>query len=274
MAEVIEDPYKHPEVFFWYCSQLKTGKWSIGLFQKLLILVSEIAINPLYKDLSKKILVMLKDQHFLLPREIFSGAQADEINEILLLVKKIPTLEETDIRIFESLAEVVRPAERKHAESLHNQDVIWTTRNGYDLICEKAKGLSEELLVIAKDMETARFYGDLRENAEYSDAVERRKRVQKSIKDISASLQKCKIISSHEVDVSEVSIGTSVTLQAPDGSMIKYTILGPWDISFEKNIVSHKSIIAQNMLGKTVGEDVLINEQPHSIIHIASAFDA
>ena len=48
--------------------------------------------------------------------------------------------------------------------------------------------------------------------------------------------------------------GVTVVVAAKDGEKT-WTILGEWDNDIEKGILSSKTRVAQNMMGKKVGED-------------------
>ena len=52
--------------------------------------------------------------------------------------------------------------------------------------------------------------------------------------------------------------GVAVTLRYPDGSEKAYTILGEWDNDLEKNIISDKTRIAQNLMGRKSGETAMV----------------
>jgi transcription elongation factor GreA len=60
-----------------------------------------------------------------------------------------------------------------------------------------------------------------------------------------------------DVDTTKVSIGTTVTLiDAATGASEQHHILGAWDGSPEKGIVSYQAGIGQALLGKAAGETV------------------
>ena len=48
--------------------------------------------------------------------------------------------------------------------------------------------------------------------------------------------------------------GVTVVIETPDGEKI-YTILGEWDNDLERGIISSKTRLALNMLGKKAGEN-------------------
>ncbi len=54
-----------------------------------------------------------------------------------------------------------------------------------------------------------------------------------------------------------MNIGTVVAIEnVESGEKNVYTILGPWDSDFEKQILSYRSPIAQALMGRKAGEEV------------------
>ena len=63
-----------------------------------------------------------------------------------------------------------------------------------------------------------------------------------------------------DADTSRVSIGTVATLRDKDsGREEAYTILGAWDGNPDLHIISYQTAIGQALLGRKVGEAVLLN---------------
>jgi transcription elongation GreA/GreB family factor len=125
----------------------------------------------------------------------------------------------------------------------------------------------------AKEIETARSHGDLRENSEYKFALERRSRIQGEIRALSRQLSHAKILSKNDLDLSKISVGTRVALSTQEGQKLVYTILGPWEADTENNIISFQSKLAASLLGKTVGEKVHIQGIDCSVLNIESALE-
>ena len=58
----------------------------------------------------------------------------------------------------------------------------------------------------------------------------------------------------------EVRAGTTVVVTLASGDEISYTILGEWDNDEEKNVISCKTKLAANMIGKKAGETFEISD--------------
>ena len=54
--------------------------------------------------------------------------------------------------------------------------------------------------------------------------------------------------------------GTTVALETASGEAKRYTILGEWDNDLEKGIISNKTRLAENLLGKKPGDSVEITD--------------
>ncbi|MBO5941257.1 MAG: GreA/GreB family elongation factor, partial [Kiritimatiellae bacterium] len=106
-----------------------------------------------------------------------------------------------------------------------------------------------------KRIEFARSYGDLSENAEYQYAKdEQRALLQKQFL-LQKDLDEVKPVLFDNVETDEVRPGTSVAVSV-DGNEKTYVILGEWDNEPELNVISSKTKIAANLLGRKVGDEV------------------
>ncbi|CRH48887.1 transcript cleavage factor/hypothetical protein [Chlamydia trachomatis] len=68
-------------------------------------------------------------------------------------------------------------------------------------------------------------------------------------------------------------MGCKIVLESDQGDKVCYTILGPWDANPDEKILSLKSKLAQEMVGKAVGETVLFQGKKHKIKEISSIWD-
>ena len=110
----------------------------------------------------------------------------------------------------------------------------------------------------AKDIEFARGYGDLSENAEYQYAKDKQRELMQTQTLMQKDLEEVKPTDFADVVADSVKPGVAVTLRYPDGSEKAYTILGEWDNDLEKNIISDKTRIAQNLMGRKSGETAMV----------------
>ena len=106
----------------------------------------------------------------------------------------------------------------------------------------------------------ARSYGDLRENAEYDAAKERRRFLHKRRSELEKDIATTQSTDFKDVVVEgRVVLGSVVKLSSAGGDR-EYTILGAWDSDPEKNRIAYKARIGEILLNKKVGDTVDIPE--------------
>lgn len=252
----------YPDAFFWYFQKIiaeepvpfADKEHQKQFLEAYLILLHYIEQKPEYRDLVKKMYQLLTAKRYAIIRSIIEGASIEYLSEFLLLASKCQTFSKQDMSIFQSLSEVVRP-EMAGKKKEKDEDVIWTTQEGYQKIQERIQLIGTvEIVNNAKEIEAARSLGDLRENSEYKFALEKRSRLQSELRTLSRQFQKARVIMKEDILTEEVGVGAVVDLLDSKGKKITYILLGPWDADPEKNILSIESKLAQAMLGHRKGE--------------------
>jgi len=110
----------------------------------------------------------------------------------------------------------------------------------------------------SKEIEVARSYGDLRENAEFKYAKERQGLLMAQGAQLAEDLEKVKPSDFSDAQTDAVVMGTGVELAYASGATETYYILGAWDQNDELSIISNETRLAKALLGHTVGETVEI----------------
>jgi len=285
LTELGKNPGEQPDLFVWYFQKISSKEakeWPFSdkdgqclFFESFLILLSQIENSPSYRELTKKIYTMIASKRYALVRTLLEGTSLEFVKEFLLLTSKCHTFTPQDIKILRSLAEVVHPslAPKKGARDTSPESrVIWTTEEGYFRVQDKIKQLGTvEIVDNAREIEAARALGDLRENSEYKYALERRARLQSSMKTLSDEFQRARIITKDDIHPVEVGIGSIVNLRDSKGQSVNYTILGPWDADPAKNILSIQSKLAQSMLGHKVGDKFDFRDEEFEVVEVKSS---
>lgn len=280
-------PLSFPEVFIWYFQKIIDKKSKLPFsdasgknqfFEGLLILLDYLEKKPQHRDLTKKIISLLTSNRYKIVRDILANAGLDETKEFLLLSTKCGSLTDHDIKILHSLAEVVHPSLgklRKDKDTTTvDENVIWTTQEGYKRTQTRIQEIATvETVNNAKEIEAARALGDLRENAEFKAALERRDRLQSELKFLSDQINRARILSSSDVLTDEVSVGSIVHCTDSKGEHMKYILLGPWDADPENHILSFQSKFAQAMRGRTIGEKFEFQGETFTVTDIDNYFD-
>ena len=279
LQHLIEHPALYPEAFLWYFQKvfsgdallLNTQKDKERFFESFLILLSILERKKESKDFVKKMCTILTGNRFQIVRDFLKGTSATYAREFLLLASKCNSLSHPEQKILESLVDVVHKKENFDEVAAQNDSVVWTTEEGYlrtkDRICHIG---TVEVVENAKEIESARAHGDLRENAEYKAALERRSRLQSELKQLSDQFDCARIISPGDISTEVVGVGAKVTMEKKSGQEISYTILGQWDADPDKNILSYHSRVAQSLLGKTKGNTFEFLGEPVTVTRIES----
>ncbi len=280
-------PLTFPDVFVWYFQKIIVLKSTLpfadeagknDFFEGLLILLDHLEKKPQYRDLAKKILSMITANHYKIVREIMQHSSQEEVKEYLLLATKCRSMSDHDIKILHSLGEVVHPSlarlRKEKDRSTPEENVFWTTQEGYQRTQLRIQQIATvETVNNAKEIETARSHGDLRENAEFKAALERRDRLQSELKFLSDQIAKARILTPEDVSLDEVGIGSVVHCRDSKGEHLQYTLLGPWDADPEKRILSLQSKLAQAMKGRALGEKFEFQGETFTISEINNYFD-
>ncbi|HSX44442.1 MAG TPA: transcription elongation factor GreA [Candidatus Saccharimonadales bacterium] len=116
--------------------------------------------------------------------------------------------------------------------------------------------LVEQRGPIAERIKSAREFGDLAENAEYTSARLEQERVESRIGEIEHILQNVEVISKPRGG-SKVQLGSTVKLKS-NGKTKEFIVVGTVEADPLNGKISDESPIGQALLGKTEGEKVEI----------------
>lgn len=113
----------------------------------------------------------------------------------------------------------------------------------------------------------AREHGDLKENAEYHAAREKQGFIEGRIQEIEAKLSMAQVIDVKAIDpMDKVIFGTTVTIiHMDDDSEVTYKIVGDDEADVKKKKISVNSPIARALIGKEVGDVVVVNTPSGSV---------
>jgi transcription elongation factor GreA len=110
-----------------------------------------------------------------------------------------------------------------------------------------------------RDIETALGHGDLRENAEYHAAKERQAQLDARMRYLESRIGMAQVIDPETVKESKVTFGATVTmLDVDNNTKVVYRIVGEDESDATAGKISLGAPIARAMLGKRVGEEVLV----------------
>lgn len=110
-----------------------------------------------------------------------------------------------------------------------------------------------------RDIEVALGHGDLRENAEYHAAKERQAQIDARMRYLESRIGMAQVIDPETIKESKVTFGATVTLlDLGSDQKAVYRIVGEDESDATAGKISLGAPIARAMLGKRVGDEVLV----------------
>ncbi len=131
------------------------------------------------------------------------------------------------------------------------------TKDGVAELEQERDELVSQRGAIAERIKTAREFGDLAENAEYSSARQEQERTELRISEIESILQNVEIIKKPKGD-SKVQLGSGVVLKGENGKTKEFQVVGTVEADPLNGKISDESPIGTALLGKKVGDTVEI----------------
>lgn len=106
----------------------------------------------------------------------------------------------------------------------------------------------------------ARSHGDLSENAEYDAAKEAQAMLESKISGLEEAVRQARTVDESVIDGSKAYILSQVTVKNHNvGKEITYTLVSAQEADFTKKKISIESPIGKALLGKSVGDVVMVN---------------
>ncbi len=209
--------------------------------------------------------MLVNDQELII--DLVSIATDEELREGMRKLVACPTFDELNkrsllgriVRAYPELEPLItgRPEEDDKKNELI---VSWKSLNArkeeYDDL------VNNKIPQNRQDIQIAREYGDLRENFEYKSAKEQQRVLSRQKSEAERDLARARGTDFAGVTNEKIAIGTVVKLRrVSDGGEETYTILGAWDTDPSKHIISYLSQMAQALIGRTVGERVVVPKE-------------
>src|SRR5918996_2262137 len=124
---------------------------------------------------------------------------------------------------------------------------------------DEIAALERELKIdLPKEIQRAREYGDLRENAEYKAAKERQGIINARIAMLKKRMGEISMINLDRIPHDRAGFGSTVHLRAENGDTIVYQLVMPEEADAEKGMISTSSPIGRAILNKEEGDEIKV----------------
>ena len=160
------------------------------------------------------------------------------------------------------VSRMAKKTERKAEERVTSQRSYNEKKAAYD------KLVNVDMPENTKRIEFARSYGDLSENAEYQYAKDEQRALLQKQSLMQKDLDEVKPVLFENVAADEVRAGT-VAVVSVGGAEKTYVVLGEWDNEPSLNVISSRTKIATNLLGRKAGDPVELADENGNAIAAA-----
>ncbi len=139
-----------------------------------------------------------------------------------------------------------------------NADVI--TPEGYAKLQQELDDLwRKERPEVTRIVQWAASLGDRSENADYKYNKGRLRQIDRRVRFLRKRLEALKVVEYNPVQEGKAFFGAWVTLIDEFDNTLRFRIVGPDEIYGKENYASVNSPVARVCLGKSVGDDVIVN---------------
>jgi transcription elongation factor GreA len=148
---------------------------------------------------------------------------------------------------------------RAEAPAAETAQPIYMTAAGIEkLRREHDRIVHEEMPANAAEIQRAREFGDLSENAEYHAAREKQSLLQARSDLLKGQIALAREIKPEIVRTDAVSVGSRVRLRDAAGQEVTYTLLGPADVDVDNHVINYQTPLGRSLMGRKRGETVTL----------------
>jgi transcription elongation factor GreA len=272
LEAVFRNHLEHPAQFVWACEAMTADdcpepilrRMTPSLLEKLPDALDRKEFGP-FRNRAKSLL----DGGQVAVRLILHDASLQQIERFMARMKRLEAVEPQRLRVLEQAS-----IQAQGTGGEQQTPAFVATQSATDAKRAELKQLLEvEIHRTLKGIQAAAAEGDLRENFEYHMLRDRQELQSAKAAALQRDLARVHIVEPGAADTSRVNVGTTVHLADSDGTPLEpVTILGPWDSDVSRRIFASGSGVGQNLIGKTVGEEVEV-AGVHAKITAITAWD-
>ena len=134
------------------------------------------------------------------------------------------------------------------------------TQQGYnEMIAELDYLKNVRRAEVVHEIEVARSFGDLSENAEYDEARTEQAKVEARIKELEEKVNNAIIIDESKIDLSVISVGSTVKgYNVTDDEEFEYSLVGSNEADPMNGRISDLAPVGKALIGKRAGDTVTV----------------
>jgi transcription elongation GreA/GreB family factor len=266
-------PERHVRAIIWMWKAVCTGKCPEPLAKidhatiltGLLTAAQGLKRKPTISDLEqqKRILNQIRNalasNKYELIRKVMKAANRDYANYIKDTYARNMGLSDAVKSDISIVLREVRPELFTKVVSPWDEDVVYTTEAALNRKNDElAKLVNVDIAHNAKTIGEAAERGDLRENSEFTAALEERDRLTERATRLQNELKRAKIIHQGMANGDSITIGSKVkTKNVTTNQMEDFFFLGPWEADPDHGVYSYLAPLARSFMGKKQGEVVV-----------------
>lgn len=124
-------------------------------------------------------------------------------------------------------------------------------------------------------LQAAAAEGDRSENAEYIYRKKQLGEIDRRVRYLSKRLDVVEVVDRKPPDLQKIYFAATVTLEHPDGTTIRYRIVGADEINARKGFISVDSPVARALLGRRIDDEVSLPapEGPTSVVIVKIEYE-
>jgi transcription elongation factor GreA len=256
LEAVFRNHLQHPSQFVWACERMTDPDAAEAIRRRmtpsLLEKLPDGFTRQEFSSLRGRCKALL-DGGKVAIKLLLESANEGQAQRFSQRVARVPTMEPQRIRLIEQAAHQAHGSAGAEEEG----PLLVATQAAIDRCRAELKQLLEiDIPKTLKGINAAAAEGDLRENFEYHMLRDRQELQSARAAKLQRELGEVRVLEPGRADTTKVNIGTVVRFE--DDEVQPVTILGAWDADVERRVFANGSGLAQELLGRVVGDEVEI----------------
>lgn len=135
------------------------------------------------------------------------------------------------------------------------------------LVTELEQLLKTERPEVTRLVQWAASNGDRSENADYLYGKRRLREIDRRIRFLNQRLDSAVVVDPEKINSDKVQFGATIEVLDEEGATRRFTIVGVDEVDTAKNRISWQSPIGKTLLGKSVGDEVLVKVPSGELVY-------